>query len=110
MVKNAWKMFYFCMIVSNKWVVKPRSTCIINLKIFIFHVYFFNMDISIIIALIYLKTCLCIAEICMKGRVSQNFDFGLSFCFMPYRKRNFERKYKNSQRLPVFCHKIKTRA
>ena len=63
-----------------------------NLKILIFHVYFFNMDISLIKALICLKTCMCIAEICTEGRVSQNFDLGLSFCFMPYRKRNFERK------------------
>ena len=79
-----------------------------NLKILIFHVYFFNMDISII-ALICLKTCICIAEICLEGSVSQNFDLGLSFCFMPYRKRNFERKYKNSQKLLVFSHKIQTR-
>ena len=76
-----------------------------NLKILIFHVYFLNMDISLIIALI----CMCIAEICMEGRVSQNFDLGLSFCIMPYRKRKFERKYKKLQKLPVFCHKIKTR-
>ena len=80
-----------------------------NLKILIFHVYLLNMDFSLIIALIYLKPCTCIAEICLEGRVSQNFDLGLSFCFMPYRKRNFERKYKNSQKLPVFWHKIKTR-
>ena len=77
-----------------------------NLKILIFHVYYFNMDISIIIALVCLKTCMCIAEICMEGSVSQNDDLGLSFCFMPYRKRNFERIYKNSQKLPFFCHKI----
>ena len=52
---------------------------------------------------------MCIAEICLEGRVSQIFYLGLSFCFMPYRKRNFERKYQNSQKLPVFCHKIKTK-
>ena len=78
-----------------------------NLKILIFHVYFVNMDISLIIAHICLKTCMCIAEICMTKRVSQHFDLGLSFCFMPYRKRNFERKYKNSQKFPIFCHKKK---
>ena len=76
-----------------------------NLNILIFHVYFFNMDISIIIALIRLKTCMCIAEICMEGRMSHNFDLGLSFCFMPYRKRNFERIYKNSQKLLFFVIK-----
>ena len=51
-------------------------------KTHIFHVYFFNMDISVIIALISLKICMCIAEICMEGRVSQNVDLGRSFCFM----------------------------
>ena len=66
-----------------------------NLKILIFHVYFLNMDISLIIALICLKTCMCIAEIYTEGRVSQNFDIGLSFCLMLCRKSNFERKYKN---------------
>ena len=80
-----------------------------NLKILIFHAYFFNMDILLIIALICLKTCMCIAEICMEGSVSQNFDLGLCFCFMPFRKRNFARKYKNPEKLPVFCHKMETR-
>ena len=80
-----------------------------NLKILIFHVYFFNMDISVIIALISLKTCMCVAGICMEGSVSQIFELGLSFCFMVCRRRNFEKKYKNSQKLPVFYHKIKTR-
>ena len=52
-----------------------------NLKIHIFHVYFLNMDISLIIALTSLKMCICIAEICMEGSVTQNFDLGLSFLF-----------------------------
>ena len=39
-----------------------------------FHIYFLNMDISLIIALICLKTCMCIFEICMEGRVSQNVE------------------------------------
>ena len=38
-----------------------------NLNILIFHVYFFNMDISLTIALTCLKTCMCIAEICTEG-------------------------------------------
>ena len=79
-----------------------------NVKILIFHVYFFNMDISLIIALISLKTCMYIAGIGMEGRVSQNFELGLSFCFMVCRRRNFGKKI-NSQKLPVFYHKIKTR-
>ena len=80
-----------------------------NLKTLIFHVYFFNMDISLIIAPICLKICMCTAEICMEGSVSQNFDLGLSFCFMLCRKRHFEKKYKKSQKLPVFYHKTKTK-
>ena len=37
----------------------------------IFHVYFFNMDISLIKAAFCLKICICIAEICMEGSVSR---------------------------------------
>ena len=81
-----------------------------NLKKHIFHVYFFNMDISLIIAPISLKICMCIAETYMEGRVSQIFDLGLSFCFMQCRRRHFEKKSQKSQKLPVFYHKIKTRA
>ena len=60
------------------------------------------MDISVIIALISLKTCMCIAGICMEGCMSQIFELGLSFYFMVCRRRNSERKYENSQKLPVF--------
>ena len=81
-----------------------------NMKTHIFHVYFLNMDISLIVAPISLKICMCIAEIYMEGMVSQNFDLGLSFCFMQCRRRHFEKKYKKSQKLPIFSHKIKTRA
>ena len=81
-----------------------------NLKTHIFHVYFLNMDISLIIAPISLKSCMCIAETYMEGSVSQNSDLGLSFCFMQCRRRHFEKEYKKSQKSPVFYHKIKTRA
>ena len=81
-----------------------------NLKILIFHVYFFNMDISLIIALICLKICMFLSELCMEGSVSQNFDLGLSFYFMLCRRRHFEKKYKKSQKLPIFYHKKKTKA
>ena len=80
------------------------------MKKLIFHVNFLNMDISLIKALICLKMCMCISEICMEGSVSQNVDLGLSFCFMLCRRWNFGKKYKKSQKLPVFYHKIKTRA
>ena len=42
--------------------------------------------------------------------MSQNFDIGLSFCFIVCRKWKLEKKYKKLQKLPVFCHKIKTKA
>ena len=50
-----------------------------NMKILIFHVYFFNMDILLIIALICLKTCMCIAEICMEGSGLKILIKGLVF-------------------------------
>ena len=79
-----------------------------NLIILIFHVYFFNMDISLIIALICLKICMFIAEISMEGSVSQNFDLRLSFYFKLCRRRHFEKKYQKITK--VFYHKIKTKA
>ena len=67
-----------------------------NVKIFIFHVYFFNMDISIITALTCLKIRMCIADMCMEGSMSQKFCLGLSFCFILRRRRNFEKKLKRT--------------
>ena len=81
-----------------------------NLKILIVHIYFLNKDISLTKALIYLKTWIYISKICLEGSVSQNFDLGLSFCFMVCRRRDFEKEYKKSQKLLVFCHKIITKA
>ena len=81
-----------------------------NLKILNFHIYFFNMDISPTKALSCLKVCMYTAEICLERNVSQNFDIGLSFCLMVCRRWNFEFFLKKSQKLPVFCHKIKTKA
>ena len=52
------------------------------------------MDISLTIAPISLKICMCIAEIYMEGSVSQNFDLGLSFCFMQCTRRHFEKMDK----------------
>ena len=42
--------------------------------------------------------------------MSQIFDKGLSFCFIVYRRWKLGKKYKKSQKLPVFYHKIKTKA
>ena len=44
-----------------------------------------------------------------EGRVSQIFDIGPSFCLMTCRKWMFEKNREKSQKLPVFCHKIKTK-
>ena len=44
------------------------------------------------------------------GKVAQNFDIGLSFGLIVCRRWNLEKKYKKLQKLPVFCHKIKTKA
>ena len=68
------------------------------------------MDISLTNALIGLKTCIHTAETYFEGRVSQNFDLGLSFCFIVCRRREFGKYNKKSQKLPVFCHKIQTKA
>ena len=73
-----------------------------NLKTHIFHVYFFNMDISLIIAPISLKMCMCIAETYMEGSVSHNFDLGLSFSFMQCRRRHFEKKIQKITKITRF--------
>ena len=76
------------------------------MKTHIFHVYFLNMDISLIIAPISLRIWMCIAEIYMEGSVSQNFDLELSFCFMQCRRRHFEKEYnKNHKSYPFFIIK-----
>ena len=51
-------------------------------SILIFHIHFLNMDISLIIGLVYLSTCMYIAEISMEGSESQHFDLGLSFFYL----------------------------
>ena len=64
---------------------------------------FFNMDISLIIALISLEMCIPVYKVCMEGRVSQNVDLGLSFCFMLCRRWNLKKKNgKKYQSFPFF--------
>ena len=71
-----------------------------NLKILIFSCIFFEHGyISLIMALIFLKICMFIAEIFIEGSVSHNFDLGLSFYFMLCRRRHFEKKYKKAQQI-----------
>ena len=73
--------------------------------IIIFHIYFFNKDISLIIALICLKIWMYIPYMYMEEILSQIFDIGFSFCFIVCRRWKLEKNYKQSQKLPVFCHK-----
>ena len=42
--------------------------------------------------------------------MSQNFDIELSFCFIVCRRWKLGTKYEKLQKLPVFCHKMKTKA
>ena len=67
------------------------------------------MDISLIKRPKSLKFLLHVGETHMEGSVSQNFNIGLSFCFIVTRISFFERKLKKIQKLPVFCYKIKTK-
>ena len=76
-------------------------------KIIIFYSYFFNMDISLIMTLIFLKTCIHVAEVYLEGSVSQNFDKGFSFCFMLCRRLNLKKMTKNIKCLPFFVIKSK---
>ena len=54
--------------------------------------------------------CKDIAQTHMEGSVSQMFYLGFRFHFMECRRLEFVMKYKNNKKLPVFCHKIKTKA
>ena len=63
------------------------------------------MDISLIIALICLKIWMYIPYMYMEEILSQIFDIGFSFCFILCRRWKLEKKYKQSQKLPVFCRK-----
>ena len=53
--------------------------CVRNLKKLIFHIFLLNIDISLIITPICLKTCMYISEIFIEESISQNVDKGLSF-------------------------------
>ena len=67
------------------------------------------MDISLNKRRTCLKTAIHVHETHLGGRVSQNFDIGLSLNLTASRKGDFEKSAKKSQKLPVFCSKIKTK-
>ena len=74
-------------------------------KILIFHKYFLNMEISLIMRLICLKIVLHVLRIHLGGRVSQNFDISLSFNLVAFRKGGFQKFTIKSQKLPFFALK-----
>ena len=65
-------------------------------------IWFLNMDISLINAFICLKIYIHIAETCLKEKLSQDFDIGLSLYFMVCRIREFENKIKNMPKVTCF--------
>ena len=71
---------------------------------------FLNMDISLIISHICMKISIHVTETCLEGSKSQFVYIEHSFCFNVCKRREFEIKHKISQKLPVYCHKVKTRA
>ena len=68
-----------------------------------------NKRISLNIRLTCLETAIHVSETPLEGRVSENFDICLSLNFIACRSGGFKRNTKKSQKLSVFCSKIKTR-
>ena len=75
----------------------------------VFHIQFFNMDISLVIKVTIMNIATCVAEIHCEGNVSQNLYIGPNFYFILCRRVDFQKSYKKIQKLPVFCSKIKPR-
>ena len=93
----------------KKYTERLSLKCTENLKTLIFHIYFLNMDISLIMIPICLKTAIHVSKTHMEGSMSQNNDIGLRFCFTAYGRGDFRKIYKKSGKLPFFCCKRKTR-
>ena len=54
-----------------------------------------------------MKIAIHVAETHSEGSVSQNFEIGLSFCFILCRKMDFQKKYKKYKSCPFFPLKMK---
>ena len=67
------------------------------------------MDILLILQFKSLEFSVHVNKTHIEGSVSQNFDIDHSFYFIVYRRWHFAKIWKKSQKLPVFCHKIKTK-
>ena len=72
-------------------------------KILIFQKYFLKIEISLIIRLVSLKIVIPVLRIHLEGRVSQNFDIGLRFNLVAFRKVGSQKCTIKLQKLPVFC-------
>ena len=68
----------------------------------VFHIHFFNMDISLVIKVTIMKIDLHVAEIHCEGRVSQNFDIGPSFYSILCRRVDFQKSYKKNTKVAHF--------
>ena len=66
--------------------------CAENWEKQISHKHFFNMDISLIMKITGMKIAIHVAETRLEGRVSQNFDLGLRFCFISCRRLYLKKK------------------
>ena len=60
----------------------------------IFHIYFLNKDISLNMILRCLKMAIHVHETHSEGRVSQNFDIGLSLNFIACKSGVFKKNTK----------------
>ena len=69
--------------------------------------YFSNTDISLIITPIHLKTPIHLAETHLEGSVSQDFDIGLSFCFIVCRRRELGKMTETCKSYLFFVIKSK---
>ena len=84
--------------------------CVHNLKVLILHVYFSNINISLIMVFICLKTWKYLTVIYLDGSMSQNGDIRRVFWFMICRRMNSCENHKKSQKLSVFGHNKKSKA
>ena len=76
----------------------------------LFFTYFLNMDFSLIMTLTRMKICIHSAEICFEEACLNILIQGLVFVLWYVEYGTLKKNAKKSQKLPVFCHKTKTRA
>ena len=77
------------------WILLLALKYAENRKILIFHIYILNMDISLTMRLTCLKTAIHVHETHLEGRVSQNFNIGLSLDLKVCTSGEFQNVTKN---------------